>query len=513
MIFERIFDRMRCAILISFFVIALPVQAADPVLTVSPGPTPVLVIDPDRTIRASIPARLFSINMQYNTFDIKHWERDQRRVKPKVLADLQSMRGSLYRYPGGLPSNAFQWEKSVLPYDERIANRKAEGNLSVNTYFGLGEYLQFIKDVSYGTPWYTLNLIGAGTLENPVELPAWQVALSNRKLAQYIVERTPNQPARFYQLGNELDRNQYQWSYTKYVNRSLATINRIMEVDPNARFVPFMREFNWAYNAPLSGQGKADEYFDVVMKGLPMVRDFSLHYYFDGKLSPSHPFLTVPKVIDKIGKAVAFAQAARSGYYNVWITEYGKRFYLFGNTPPESGTSLDAALAAGDFLIALAQMPVVRGAMLQGLDGGERMLYFDSNKPTASFWALRILATQPYTRVLASKTTSPNNSAYPGGYDVRTVAFTNAAGNKLGVSAVNRSRKGHILRVEYPPMANQTVQESRRFVRGSDGVNPKYVETSFRVQDSPIVNTKTFNSNGVIYVWLPALSVSTITFD
>ena len=70
-----------------------------------------------------------------------------------------------------------------------------------------------------------------------------------------------------------------------------------------------------------------------------------------------------------------------------------------------------------------------------------------------------------------------------------------------------------MLRVEYPPLANRTVQESRRFVRAPDGANPKYVERNYTVQDFPIVNTKTFDSNGTIFVWLPALSVSTITFD
>jgi hypothetical protein len=151
--------------------------------------------------------------------------------------------------------------------------------------------------------------------------------------------------------------------------------------------------------------------------------------------------------------------------------------------------------------------------MLQGLDGGDRKLYFDTYNPTSSFWALKILATQPYKRVLASKTTSPNKSGYAGGYDIRAVAFTNDAGDKLGVSAVNRSRTGQMLRVEYPPLANRTVQESRRFVRAPDGANPKYIERNFTVHDFPIVNTKTFDSNGTIFVWLPALSVSTITFD
>ena len=498
---------------IVFSLMATPsVAQQDPVLTVLPGSQPKLVVDPDRTIRIWIPSRLYSANMQYNVFDWKHWDEINGEVKPSVLNDLKDLNGAMYRYPGGLPSNTFDWEASVVDYDVRVENRSSGTNRSLNTYFGVEEYLRFIGNVSTGTPWYVLNLIGAGTEENLIEWPSWQVGNSNAKLAQLILQRTPNAQFRYYQLGNELDRNHYQWPTSMYVNRSLVSINKILAIDPQARFVPFMRDYNWTYKAPLSGVSKVQDYFDDVMTGLPMVKDFSLHFYYDGKFSPTSKFATIPDVIQKIEKAVEMAKAARPGDYFVWITEHGKRFFLSGGTP-ESGTSFDAGLATGDFLLAVSQMPVVKGAFLQGLDGGSRKFYFDSASPTASFWVLRILAGQKYKRVLASTTTSPNNSGYPGGYDVRAVAFTNAAGDGLGVSAVNRSPQGTTLRVEYSPMAGREVIESRRLIKGPTGADPKTVEQEYIVYDDPIVNTKTFGPAGIIYVWLPPLSVSSITFD
>jgi len=166
------------------------------------------------------------------------------------MNDLKPLAGSMYRYPGGLPSNAFNWQASVIDYDRRVEKRIAQGNLSVNTYFGVGEYLQFIKDVRASAPWFTLNLIGGGSLQRPIEWSSATVANSNQGLARYIVERTPEQSVRYYQLGNELDRNKYQWSYNKYVSRSRDTINKISAVDPKARFVPFMRDYNWKYEPP-----------------------------------------------------------------------------------------------------------------------------------------------------------------------------------------------------------------------------------------------------------------------
>jgi len=509
----RIYVRVLCIFVFCNLLIVDLASGADPVLTVKSANKAYLSIDPKRTIRAKIPTNIYSINMQYNLFEVAHWDRKKRKVKSQVLDNLKTLPGGMYRYPGGLVSNQFDWEASIIDYDRRVEKRLAYGNMSRNTYFGVGEYLDFMKEVGTRTPWYTLNLQGRGTGDNPVELPSRQLAESNERLAKYIKKRTPNLDRRFYQLGNELDINQFQWSYNKYIKRALETIEKISAVDPKARFVPFMREFWWNYRPPKSGVSKPEDYFNAVMKALPMVRDFSLQIYFDGKLYPEDDYVDVPEVIERIEKSVAMAKAARSGHYNVWITEYGKRFFLKGDKEPESGTSLDAALAAGDLLVALAQLPVVRGAMMQCLDGGGRKLYFDSDTPTSSFWALQILSNQPYKRVLASTTSSPNSSGYHGGYDVRAVATTNDGGNVLGVNAVNRSRQGQTLRIKYPPLAGKTRTEKRRYVRGPEGKNPKFVEKGFTVQSKPLSKAKTFNADGEVVVWLPPLSVSSFTFN
>lgn len=486
--------------------------AGDPVLTVKSGNQAQLVVDPNRTIRAKLPRTLFSANMQYTQFDLRHWDKNAARVKPQVISALKPQSGAFYRYPGGLASNTHLWEASVEPYATRLANRKKGQSVTANTLFGVDEYLDFISEVSEGQPWYTLNLLGSGTTNNPTEWSESEIATNNENLAKYLVARTPGIATRYYQLGNELDRNHFQWPHSKYVSRSLASINKILLHDPSARFVPFMREFNWTYKAPKTGVSTAANYFKDVMTGLPMVKDFSLHFYFDGRLSPNNIFVTVPDVVTRIEKAVGLAKSARNDDYNVWITEYGKRFFLSGGVP-ESGTSFDAALGVADLLIATSQMPVVKGAFMQGLDGGSRNFFYDSNTPTSAASAIRILAGQPYTRVLASQTTSPNKSGYAGGYDVRAVALTNDVGDKLGVNAVNRSGSGTTLKVVNPRMAGKTVQHKRYVVKAPTGSNPKFVEKNFQVWGNPASSTKRFSNNGTIYLWLPPLSISSFTLD
>lgn len=483
-------------------------QAAPDYLEVGNANQARVVISPNQTLRARVPDAMLSTNMAYNLFELQDWDRSTRSVKGSVRSILGEFPGALYRYPGGLPANSANTQNMMLPYATRLSRRQTGSSVNAFPLFALPEYIDFIQEVTWGRPWYTLNLIGPGGTERP----SWQVANDNRDLASAIVARTGNQAVRYYQLGNELDRNSYQWSHSKYISRSRDSINAISQVDSSARFVPFMREFDWRYRSPVSGTSRAQDYFNDVMRAFPQIRDYSLHFYYDGRLSPSAPFVTIPDMIDKVEKSLTLAQNARSASYGIWITEHGKRFFLSGGTPA-SGTSLSAGVSVGDFLLSMYQIPQVQGAMLQGLEGGERFFFYSNNQPTALLQAMRVLARQPYKRLLRAKTFSPNTSGYQGGYDVRAIAFTNSSGNQLGVSAVNRSRNGQVIRIEYPPLANATRSMRRFSVRGANGENPANVERNYQATLTPAATAKQFTSQGFTWVWLPPSSVSSIVFE
>lgn len=487
---------------------AAAAQAAPDHLEVASAPRARVVISPNETLRAAVPRAMLGTNMQYNKFELDHWNRDRREVNGNVRSILSEMPGALYRYPGGLPANYVTTENLTLPYSTRLDRRRTGGTLNAYPLFGVPEYLRFIGQIGSGRPWYTLNLIG----RNGVEQASSTVAGVNRNLAQNIAANTPGQSIRYYQLGNELDRNSYQWSHSKYISRSRDSINAIQAVDSAARFVPFMREFDWRYRSPLTGISRSQDYFNDVMRSLPMIRDFSLHFYYDGQLSPTDKFVTVPDMIAKVEKANTLAQNARAGAYGIWITEHGKRFFLRGGTPA-SGTSLSAGVSVGDFLLAMYQIPQVQGAMLQGLEGGERFYFHNDNTPTAVLQAMRVLAKNPNRRLLKAKTFSPNNSGYPGGYDIRAVAFTNSSGDDLSVVAVNRSRNGQAIEIRYPTLANQTRNMRRYALRGGNGENPANVEKTYTATLNPAARAKTFNGQGSTWVWLPPSSVSTVVFD
>lgn len=481
-------------------------------LTVEYAAAAKVLIDPSRTIRPQVPATLFSFNAPYIGFERDLWIKKTQTLKPAAASALAPFLGAYFRYPGGLLSNHFDANNAMLPHSERMQRISTGGRAADYPSFGIGEYANFLRTLN-AQPWFALNIQGGGTINSPQEWPSSRVAGMNKALAQFLKARTPWAATRYYQLGNELDRSHYQWEHSKYVSRSRDTINAVRSVDPQARFVAFMREFNWRYKSPRSGTSRADEFFRDVLRGLPMINDFSLHFYYDGALKPGAPFVTIPHVVEKIGKALRYAKAARpSENFNVWITEHAKRVYL--NDGPKGVTNaLDTGLAVGDFLIAMMQYPEVKGASVQGLEGKPRDMFFDDLKPTPALATLSVLRAQPYPRVLASKSYSPNASGYRGGYDSRAVGFTDATGQKLAVSVINRATRSNSFEIHYPPLKGKSLRMKHYYVAGPAGVAPINVERNYTLMLQPAAVSKQFSSRGTLSVSLPPSSISTIVFE
>lgn len=495
----------------SLLITSLATAQTSPVWTVEPATQARVVIDPSTTIRAQLPRTLYSFNMRYNQFERELFDAKAWQPKTPITDQLTPMPNVFFRYPGGIVANHFEWEKGALSRTDRLALRQAGESVEVYPFFGPAEYLDWMKQVQ-GTAWWTLNLLGAGSVSNPIEYPSATMAESNKKLARFLKTNYPAQTQWMYQLGNELERNRYEWTNEKYISRSRDTIDAILSVDPNAKFVAFMREFNIKYKYTRTGWSSASSYFKAVMTGLPMINDFSLQFYYDGQLSPTSAYVTIPDMMTKVQKALAMAKQARPGNYNVWITEHSKRFIITDGILPPANT-LDTGLSAGDFLLGLAQVPEVKGAGLQGLQGERAAFFADTLTGTPAFWALRILEAQPYSRVLASRTASPNKSGYPGGYDVRAVGFTDATGTKLGVSAVNRHNQPAQFEINYAPFTGASKVVKHYHLSGTSGMNATAIDRTFTLITAPASSSKTFSTTGSVFVTLPPLSVSTITFE
>ncbi|WP_310448396.1 hypothetical protein, partial [Thiobacillus sp.] len=210
-----------------------------------------IVVGSER-VRA-LPAGFLGYTLESLEFEMTSLSSGDRKVKQDIVRNYALTPHSIFRYPGGLAANHFDWEGSMGHVDSRPSQKLTEWAGQSPVMFGVGEYFQFLNQVK-GVPWYTLNLNGWSENSLSAEMPSATVAASNKRLAAYIVSQTPDATVRYYQLGNELDRSIYEWPTEKYVQRSLDTMRAIQSVDPKARFVAFARDFDYQYRGK-SGKG------------------------------------------------------------------------------------------------------------------------------------------------------------------------------------------------------------------------------------------------------------------
>lgn len=183
-----------------------------------------------------------------------------------------------------------------------------------------------------------------------------------------------------------------------------------------------------------------------------------------------------------------------------------ERAHLTGN--------LSGAISTADFLIAMAQMPEVKGAFLHGLNAGPWQV-FDATvrdrdlRPRPVYWGMRILRSLAYDLTLQTTTTQAKPIGdYLGGYDVRASGFSNAARSELGLWVINRAPQAIAADLEFVAMAGKAVEVRHQFMSLPAGED---IEARFM---DPVLETtgkmtcQRFTNDGVLTVSLPAGSVS-----
>lgn len=458
-----------------------------------------------------LPDTFFGFNLEYLPFQRDLFDSAQRRAKSDALHYFKEMPGSVYRYPGGLISNHFNWEWAVGDPKQRPSQRAVNWHAPVPVDFGPDEYFSFLDEVG-GIPWYTLNLVGWSPTEMVNELPSATLAASNQRLAQYLRTRMGAKPVtRYYHLGNELDRNIYRWPPEKYIQRARDTIEAIRKVDPDARFVAFLRDFNLTFG-PRFGRNTYQYHMREVLTALPMVDDYSFQYYYDypaddlGKNSP------IPVRLAMFKKAIQYATEVRGGKSpRVWISEHGRSRHpeKKGPTAYKFTNGLGGAISAADFWVAVAQIPAIQGAFLH--TGGQWSLFEDTGKeliPMPLYWAVRLLRDTRLPIVLSTQNRSPNVSEYMGGYDMRAVVFTDEARQQYGLWMVNRSSQPTHVTVEIPELAGAKLTMRHGFVAGRAGISADNDPKPPAIVLDPPPQDRQVDKKGMLTLELPANSVS-----
>lgn len=386
--------------------------------------------------RASAPKELFGFNVPWRDFQLGYVRNGV--VRSDLYPFLAPFKGAVYRYPGGTPSNAFEWTKSVGPTAKRVPMLADFENVS-KAEFGIDEFATFVNTVG-GRALLTLNI--SGTTANPRTV---DVAKNDAiGLLNYIRTTSPFKCVAgatcglmAVELGNELDLSASNWPAANLVTRSNAVVDAV-----NA--TPGLSGITWVANGRTAPWGGKDfvAFNETLAAGLTKtVQGIAIHPYYDG--------IDIPFAMAYVNSFGATWTSKRSDG-KIFVTEHAR-----WPTVPTTGawqtnwyqaTGIGGAISAADFLMALVGQPQVAEANWHalGLSGPWQLIRVnkttDALYPSPVYWAL-LTAREAYLDNLVTTKYSPPavKATYSGGYDVKFMGMSAADGSSASVIGINRN--------------------------------------------------------------------------
>jgi hypothetical protein len=244
-----------------------------------------------------------------------------------------------------------------------------------------------------------------------------------------------------------------------------------------------------------------------------------LHFYYDDP-DTKQKIKTIERRMQQFQHAIKAARDSRNGVMpNIWITEHARGVDL------PRGRAMDRAdltgnlygtISTADFLIAISQIPEIKGAFLHGLNAGPWQV-FDASiqhhdlRPRPVYWGMRILQSVAYDLTLATETQQgESRSGYLGGYDVRAAGFSNSARSELGVWVANRAPSVVPAELRFLPMAGHSVLVQHNHISLPDGgeVDDPKLDPVLITEAEAVCHR--FSAQGLLTLRLPAGSVSGI---
>lgn len=386
-------------------------------------------------IRSYAPKELFGFNVPWKIFQTSYMPNGM--VRQQLIDYMKAFPGAVYRYPGGAPSNDFEWRKTIGPVAARPSMYADLGQFA-KPIFGVDEYVQFVKDVD-GNAIYTVNLRGP-------HYGAWslsKIATDIYDLIQYL-----DNNARFgctggagcrlkaLELGNELDWSPFKFPVNTYIKR----VNAVLD-----KAAPYS-DITWVANGASAPWGTTSNY-NIFNNGIAAgvanrVKGISIHPYYDG--------ISIPSAVNYINQYAATWQNYRKDG-SVYITEHAR--WPDGSDSTNwsdywyQGTGLGGAISTSDFIVSAISNPDVAQAAWHALSayGPWKLIKVDETSkelyPSPIYWGLRVLRDAYLDHAVAIQYNQPESVSYGAGYDINMVAMVSDDGAQMSVLGVNRNPK------------------------------------------------------------------------
>lgn len=401
-----------------------------------------ITVDTKHVIRKQVPRALFGFNIPWYAF--QNGLQLAGQAKPELLDWLKPFEGALYRYPGGSPSNTFDWKNSVRPSRQRQASHFEYGQ-RFKPEFGYDEFFKFVAQVD-GQSIVTLNLVGPYQEQRSA---AW-VGQDAEQFVDWVLNRSSLKcigelgcQLQYLELGNELDWTPYLWSSKTYLSR----INQVLKYTKNK--VPLDAWVVSGKSAPWDAQNRKEgykRYNTNLSRQLPKaIKKLAYHPYYDGNSIP-------------------VAMRYTDDYFDVWkqnrpsatimMTEHARWPHV-----PKDGdwkknwyqaTGLGGAISTSDFILTLIPDQRVSSAVWHSLGtmGPWQLIrqsqHDDKLYPSPVYWGMLTLRKAFLQDVIAVE---PNKikGHYHGGYDQHFSAMkSHDSKSFLGVNRSNKPMKATI---------------------------------------------------------------------
>ena len=202
---------------------------------------------------------------------------DEDGFRRDVIAEMKTLRTSIFRYPGGCFTDLWRWEDGIGPRNERPVRIDPFWKQLEDNSFGLDEFMKWLAKVN-AEPMITINLSTRGL---PEAVQMWEY-LRFPKGTTLSDQRRRNgcenpYPIRYWCLGNELYGH---WEYghrepERYGNDAREVAKFLKQTDPDAVTILSGSESNQKWNETvLDLAWKWTDYLSIHMGTYSKGKDF-----------------------------------------------------------------------------------------------------------------------------------------------------------------------------------------------------------------------------------------------